>query len=53
LTGYNNIPVFYKTNFTLVQNHKYSLTEIENMYPFERDIFVEMLAQQIEQQREE
>jgi len=28
-----------------MQYHKYSLTEIENMIPFERDIYVVMLQQ--------
>ena len=26
-----------------MQHHKYSLTEIENMVPYERDIYVDML----------
>ena len=26
-----------------MQHHKYSLTEIENMMPWERDIYVDML----------
>jgi hypothetical protein len=36
---------YYKTNFALVQHHKYSLTEIEGMIPFERDIYVDMLLE--------
>jgi len=27
----------------MAQHHKYSISEIENMMPFERDIYVEML----------
>lgn len=27
-----------------MQHHKYSLYDIENMYPFERDLYVEMLS---------
>ena len=38
--------------FALVQHHKYSITEVENMIPFERDIYVTMLAQFLEAQRE-
>lgn len=30
--------------FSLVQHHKYSITELENMIPFERDIYVDMLV---------
>jgi hypothetical protein len=28
----------------MVQHHKYSITEIENLIPFERDIYVQMLV---------
>lgn len=28
-----------------MHHHKYSLTEIENMYPFERDVYVDMIIQ--------
>ena len=34
-----------------MQYHKYSLTEIENMMPWERDIYVELLKQHIEEQK--
>jgi hypothetical protein len=33
-----------------MQHHKYSLTEIENLIPFERDIYVEMLISHIEEE---
>ena len=29
--------------FSMIQHHKYSLTELENMIPFERDLYVRML----------
>jgi hypothetical protein len=29
--------------FALIQHHKYSLTEIEEMIPFERDIYLGLL----------
>ena len=35
-----------------MQHHKYSLTELENMIPWERDIYVTMLVQYIEQENE-
>ena len=31
-----------------MQYHKYSLTEIENMMPWERDVYVELLKQHLE-----
>ena len=38
---------YFKLNFALIQHHKYSLTEIENMMPWERDIYVGLLNQYI------
>ena len=35
-----------------MQHHKYSLTEIENMTPWERDIYVELLNQWIKEENE-
>lgn len=42
---------YYKINFALMQYHKYSLTEIENMMPIERDIYVMLLQQHLEEER--
>mgnify|MGYP001412035673 FL=1 len=41
---------YFKLNFALMQHHKYSLTEIENMMPWERDIYVGLLNQHIEEE---
>ena len=41
---------YFKLNFSLIQHHKYSLTEIENMMPWERDIYVGLLNQYIEEE---
>jgi len=35
-----------------MQHHKYSLTELENMIPWERDVYVAMLVQYIEEENE-
>jgi len=42
--------VLYKTNFALMQHHKYSLNDIESMYPFERDLYVELLSSYLKEQ---
>lgn len=36
----------------MMQHHKYSLTEIENMMPWEREIYVAMLQQWIKDENE-
>ena len=35
-----------------MQHHKWSLTELENMLPWERDVYVGMLIQYIEEENE-
>jgi hypothetical protein len=35
-----------------MQHHKYSLTELENMLPWERDIYVSLLIQYIEEENQ-
>ena len=35
-----------------MQHHKYSLTELEGMIPWERDIYVNLLVQYIEEENE-
>jgi len=40
------------TNFSLMQHHKYSLTELENMMPWERDIYVDMIITFIKEEND-
>ena len=35
-----------------MQHHKYSLTELEDMLPWERDVYISLLIQYIEQENE-
>lgn len=36
-----------------MQNHKYSLEDLEYMIPWEREIYIRMLIDDLKQQREE
>ena len=36
-----------------MQHHKYRLSEIENMIPFERQVYVSLLMQYLEQVKQE
>jgi hypothetical protein len=52
--SYDKLVNYFKTNFAMMQHHKYSLVEIEQMVPWERFIYVDMLREHIkilEQQR--
>ena len=46
-----NLENYFNLNFSLMQFHKYSLTEIENMIPWERDIYVAMLMNHLEEEK--
>ena len=46
-----NLMNYYELNFSLMQYHKYSLTEIENMMPWERDVYVTMLQNHLEEEK--
>mgnify|MGYP001468748250 FL=1 len=35
-----------------MQHHKYSLTELDNMMPWEREIYVNLLLQWLEEEKE-
>ena len=43
--AHEDLESYYKTNFALVQHHQWSLAELEDMVPFERDIYLELVAQ--------
>jgi hypothetical protein len=42
----------YKTNFILMQEHKYSLTELENMMPWEREVYIGLLMTHLKKKAE-
>jgi hypothetical protein len=52
MLGHDKLMNFYKTNFNLMQHHKYSLTEIESMMPWERMIYIDLLSDYIKQLEE-
>lgn len=43
MLGHDSLGNYYKTNFALMQHHKYSLTELEGMMPWERFIYINLL----------
>ena len=49
--AHEDLESYFKTNFALMQHHKYSLTELENMIPWEMDIYLTLLQQYIEEEK--
>ena len=50
--AHTNLESYYKINFALIQHHKYSLTEIENMIPWEKEIYMGLLAKWAQDENE-
>lgn len=45
-----NLGEYYQMVFAMAQHHKYSISEIENLIPYERDLYFGMIVNYIEQQ---
>ena len=52
MLGYENLANYYKTNFSLLHHHKYSLEEFDEMIPWEKQIYIKMLTDYIKEQNE-
>jgi len=48
--AHTSLESYYRTNFALIQHHKYSLTELDNMIPWEREVYVSLLQKYIEEE---
>jgi hypothetical protein len=48
MLSHNNLMAYYKSIFSLAQHHKYSIGDIENLMPYERDLYMYMLIEFIE-----
>jgi hypothetical protein len=42
----------YLTNFAMMQHHNYNLSDLENMIPFERELYVTLLSNYIQEENE-
>lgn len=49
--AYMNLENYYRLNFSLQQIHKWPITMLENMTPIDRDIYVQLLSQHIEEEK--
>ena len=50
--SHENLYNYYKTNFGMMQHHNYSLTELDNMMPWEREIYIGLLMEYIKEEKE-
>lgn len=50
--SYNSLTNYYSLNFQLIHHHKYSLSDINEMMPFERDLYVDMLMAYLNEEKD-
>ena len=52
MLSHDSLANHYQTNFAMIQHHKWSLTELNDMIPFERQIYVALIQQWIKEENE-
>lgn len=50
--GYDSLENFMRTNWALMQHHKYSLYDIENAMPWERQVYIMMTTMYLKEENE-
>ena len=50
--SHDSVINYYQTNFALMQHHKYNLTELDNMMPWEREVYMGLLMEHLEEEKE-
>lgn len=51
--GHDKLANYFKTNFSLVQYHKWNLSEIESMIPWERYVYIDLLQNYLDELEKE
>lgn len=50
--GHDKLANYYKTNFGLMEHHHWVLSEVENMIPWERYIYIDLLKDYLKAEEE-
>jgi len=48
---HTSLDSYFEDNFALMQHHNWSLSDMENMMPWEREIYVKYLENYLEKKR--
>jgi|14_taG_2_1085336.scaffolds.fasta_scaffold218691_2 hypothetical protein len=52
MLSHNSTSNYYYLNFNLAQHHGYDIHTLENLMPYEHDIYVTLLLKYLENERE-
>ena len=50
--GHDSLSNMLQTNFMMMHHHKYSFSDIENLLPWERQIYIGLLVNQLKEDKE-
>lgn len=50
--GHDSLANVIKSNFNLIHHHKWSLTEVEGLMPWEKHVYVDMLNAWVQEQED-
>lgn len=53
MLSHGSLVSYYQLNFAMKQIHNWGLDEIDQLIPFERDIYVNLLTEHLEKQKEQ
>ena len=48
-----NLEIYFDYSFALIHNFKWSISDIENMMPWERDVYLIKLEQQLKEEKKQ
>lgn len=52
MLGGDNLGNYFKTNFALMHHHKYSLSELETMIPWQKEVYIAMLVNHLKSEKQ-
>lgn len=52
MLSHTNLTIYYNKIFGLAQHHKYSISDVENLIPYERDLYYDLLVEYIKAEQE-
>jgi hypothetical protein len=47
---HNSLKNYYETNFALIQYHKWDIQFVENMIPWEREVYIQLLMDYLKEE---
>ena len=53
MMGHANLGTYYKTHFSLMNHHHWSLRELDEMMPWEKYLYIDMLQVFLEEQEKQ